>query len=226
MNKLCVMTLNESLRMLTPLQEIGVYVGMLAFLISCLNLWYNFLRKAKPKFVCSRWTAIGMQHSDGFPKAAFAVKISSINNGAKPLEVKDFLLTAKDKNKILFIYEPILLFDLRQWIEDGNKPDKFGWAQKGQIPLPFVVPPKETFDFEHHIFFLPADKATMIDPRVDGPVELRIFALTDRSSSYKLIGEQQFKHEDIKDIRMGSFSSILSDESTKVRAYFVKKLKW
>jgi len=217
---------DENRRKMTTLQKLGILVGVLAFILSLANFWFNFLRKAKPSFVCSRWTTIGVQHGDGFPRAAFAVKISITNNGVKPLTVKDFLLVARDKNSTLFYYDPILLFDVRQWIEEGNKADKVGRCQKGQVPLPFVVTPKTTFDFEHHVFFLPADKTTMIDPRVDGPVTLRLYALTDRSSKYKLASIQQFNHEDIKDLKMGSVSSVLSDESVRFRPEFIKNFKW
>jgi hypothetical protein len=203
-----------------------VILSILGLILSIINFWYNFLRKAKPSFVCSSWSAIGMQHKDGYPRIAFAIKISVTNNGVKPLIIKDFYLLTKDETGSIFHYEPIVLFDLRQWIEDGNRPDKVGRAQKGQIPLPFVVPPKKTFSFEHHLYFLPTDKTTMVDPRISGSIKLRLFAITDRFSSYKLIGEQKFLHDDIKNLTMGNFSSVLSDVSTKKRSEFIKRFKW
>src|SRR4030042_5108302 len=111
---------------LASLKEILIII---AFLLSLLNMWYTFFLKGSPIFSCTKWTAIQMIKNNS-PHAAFAVQISIYNKGRVPLQVYDFVLKAKTNDGQQVLYQAVLLWDLRQWIEDGNREDKVGRAQK------------------------------------------------------------------------------------------------
>ena len=54
----------------------SIIISMLALLISGLHIYFGFLRKGSPKFICSSFTALGMENKeDGSPRSAFATKI-------------------------------------------------------------------------------------------------------------------------------------------------------
>ena len=199
-------------------------IAALALLLSAVNFWYSFLRRARPVFVCSRWTAVGMQGADGRPRAAFAVQISVINRGRKPLELTDFVLVADTEQGKRVFYEPLFLWDLRQYIEDSGRQDRIGRAQKGQVPLPILVPPDEYYDFGYPALFLPIDVQTLIQPQTDAPLSLRLYALTNRSKGYQLIDTQVFEAESLANLGHGDISAARSSASVRKRSEFVHKV--
>lgn len=194
----------------------NLYVAALALFVSFFNLWYNFFAKGKPIFSCHKWTAIRME-KNGHPEAAFALQINVYNKGTKVLQLYDFVLVAETDDNQKATYEPIVLWDLIQWIEDGSRPDKVGRTQKGQVPLPTIVTPGQLYNFNYPILFLPIDKNTLINPQTANTVDLKLYARTDRSKKYILIGQQNFKKEEIKSIMTNSFSSVISSSSINAR---------
>jgi hypothetical protein len=200
------------------LSIISLTVAAIALFISGATFWFSYLRKAGPHFVCSRWTAIRMQHSSGKPLASFSVYVAVVNKGKIPLEVLDLVLEAEVGEGSPIFYEPILLWDLRQWIEDGSRSDKVGRTQKGQAPLPVVVAADEHFDFGYSILFLPVDKERLVEPLKHSTVELRLHALTDRKKKYVVVSGQTMNEEDIKPLLTKSFSSAISTVSRARRS--------
>ena len=204
---------------------ISLAVSITALLISGATFWFNHLRKAKPHFVCSRWTAIRMEHADGRPRAAFSVYVSVMNKGKVPLELQDLMLVAEVEKEHPIFYEPILLWDLRQWIEDGDRPDKVGRAQKGQAPLPVLVPPDTVCDFGYSLLFLPVDKDRLVSPLEHSNVRLKLYALTDREKRYRVVGEQVMVKQDLKPLLDKSFSAAISTASKAKRGLLGSSLK-
>jgi hypothetical protein len=164
-----------------------------------------------------------MEHVDKRPLAAFSVHISVVNDGKVPLEIRDILLAAKTPERLI-VYEPIILWDVRQWIEDGNRPDKVGRAQKGQVPLPIQLNAGQYFDFEYSILFLPLDKETMVEPLKNHAVDLTLYALTDRNEIYVTIAEQHLDADELKPLINQSFSSAVSTVSKAKRAALIETL--
>jgi hypothetical protein len=202
---------------------ISLIVSLLALTLSGVAFWFSYFRKGTPKFVCSRWTAVRMEHVSGKPLAAFSLHITVVNDGKVPLEIRDLLLIAKTPDRTI-IYEPILLWDLRQWIEDGNRPDKVGRAQKGQVPLPIQLNAGQYFDFQYSILFLPLDKETMVEPLKDSSVELVLYGLTDRNDEYVAIAEQRLNADELKPLINQSFSGAVSTVSKEKRPAFIETL--
>jgi hypothetical protein len=178
--------------------------------------------KGKPIFNCSKWTAIQML-KDGNPHSTFAVHLSIFNKGKVPLQIFDFLLKAKTNKGQILDFEPILLWDLRQWIEDGDRPDKVGRAQKGQVSLPLIITPGQLYDFGYHILFLPVDKLNLIKPISSDGVELTLYSKTDRAANYELIGKQSFTDKEMKEILQKSFVSVISTEAISERQKILEK---
>jgi len=165
-----------------------------------------------------------MQRSDGEPLAAFSVNVSILNEGTAPLEVIDLLLMADTGEETTF-YEPIVLWDLKEWIESGNAPDKVGRTQKGQVPLPVLIPADEFFDYGYPALFLPVDHEKIIEPRNTSEVRLELYALTDRSSEYEMVGKQIMDEEDLKPLLEKSFSGAVSTVSKSNRSELVDRLE-
>lgn len=166
-----------------------------------------------------------MQHSSGEPRAAFSVRVSVVNEGKRPLEIRDLLLAADTNDGQPIFYEPLFLWDWRQWIEDGDRPDKVGRAQKGQVPLPIQLKADEYYDFEYSILFLPLDKETMVEPLKHSAVKLRLYAFTDRQAGYIQIGEQVMEDGDIKALVDKAFSGVVSTVWKAKRARFIEGLQ-
>ncbi|HYV14331.1 MAG TPA: hypothetical protein VE980_25715 [Pyrinomonadaceae bacterium] len=164
-----------------------------------------------------------MEHVDRRPLAAFSVHVSVVNDGKLPLEIRDLLLTASTPERLI-IYEPILLWDVRQWIEDGNRSDKVGRSQKGQVPLPIQLNAGQYFDFQYSILFLPLDKETMVEPLKNYDIDLVLYSLTDRNIDYVSIAQQHFDAEELKPLINQSFSSAVSTISRVKRPAFIKTL--
>ena len=202
---------------------VSLILSLLALSLSGVAFWFGYFRKGTPKFVCSRWTAVRMEHVDRRPLAAFSLHITVVNEGKVPLEIRDLLLVAKTPERVI-VYEPILLWDLRQWIEDGNRPDKVGRAQKGQVPLPIQLNAGQYFDFQYSILFLPLDKETMVEPLKDSSVELVLYGLTDRNENYVAIAEQHLDADEIKPLVNQAFSSAVSTVSKAKRPAFIETL--
>lgn len=198
-------------------------IALLALVLAVINLWHTFFLKGKPIFACTKWTAVQMHLKDQ-PCAAFAVQISLYNKGKVPLQLFDFVLQATSDDNQTVVYEAILLWDLRQWIEDGNRPDRVGRAQKGQVPLPLVVSPGQLYDFNYPILFLPIDKSTLINPKTADSVSLSLYTRTDRSKGYKVIGTQKISSEELKAVIKNAFSSVISSESTSKRKSLLKEI--
>ena len=166
-----------------------------------------------------------MQHSSGRSLAAFSVYVSVLNKGKVPLEVLDLMLAAETTEESPIFYEPILFWDLRQWIEDGSHPDRVGRTQKGQVPLPILIPPDEVYDFGYSILFLPVDTERLIDPLKHSNVQLKLYALTDRGKRYVIAGKQVMGEQDLKPLLDKSFSAAISTVSKAKRGLLDSSLK-
>jgi len=195
---------------------ISASVAIIALIISGLSLWYGYLKKVDPVFCCSRWTALGIENS-GKDGSTFIVKVDINNPSNKPVIIKDIVLIATTKNKSKIIYEPIMLWDLTYYIESMGVPKKIVEFQKGQIPLPIVIPAKQSFGFKHEILFMPQDKKTSIINNTDAPFEIEIFALTDLWRNYKKVAYQNFDESNVENLKNGNFSGVLSTASTENR---------
>lgn len=205
-------------------QKVVLVISLVALGISFFTFWYNFLREGEPIFTSSRWTAIGISNS-GQEGSAFAVNISVNNDGNAPLELIDFMMVAETHNKKKIFYDPIILFDLTHYISSLGEDGRMGKTQRGQVPLPMIVPPNQQYTFEKEILFMPYDKTTSIINNIDAPFTLKLYALTNRTNSYKKIAEQYFRPEDIQNLVNGSFSGVLSSSSIRKRKEFINKLK-
>ena len=199
-------------------------LSVLAVLLSAASFWYTFFLKGTPIFACAKWTAVQMI-ANGQPKAAFALQVSIYNKGRVPLQVYDFVLRAKSDDGQQVLCEAIVLWDLRQWIEDGDRLDKVGRAQKGQVPLPLIISPGQLYDFNYPILFLPIDKTNLIDPRSANKVTLTLYARTDRADDYEFIASQEFPSAEIKEVLVKTFVSILSTESISKREELLQKIR-
>ena len=115
------------------------------------------------------------------------------------------------------LYEPILLWDLKEWIEAGHAPNKVGRTQKGQVPLPILIPAGKFFDFGYSALFLPVDKEKIVEPLVSNDVILELYALTDKSSEYKKVGEQIMEKNDLQSLIDKPFSGAISTISKSNR---------
>ncbi|WP_144295402.1 hypothetical protein [Rhodothermus marinus] len=166
-----------------------------------------------------------MDHADGRPRAAFCVHVSVMNKGKVPLELQDLMLAAEVGEEYPIFYEPILLWDLQQWMEDGDRPDKVGRTQKGQVPLPVLVPPDTICDFGYLILFLPVDKDRLVSPLEHSNVRLKLYALTDRERKYRVVGEQVMVEQDLKPLLDKSFSAVISTASKAKRGLLDSSLK-
>jgi hypothetical protein len=164
-----------------------------------------------------------MQRSNGEPLAAFSINVSILNEGTAPLEVIDLLLVAKTQDGAIF-YEPIVLWDLQEWIAAGNAPDKVGRTQKGQVPLPVLISADDFFDFGCSALFLPVDETTTVEPRNHDEATLELYALTDRNSEYQKIDEHVMDKDDLKAVINKAFSGAISTRSRSERDRIVNKL--
>ncbi len=193
---------------------IPILLSSIAIIVTIINFWYSFYRKRPLRFVCSSYTGLGMEiQPKNLIGSSFAIKLDIINEGSVPQVLSDLIIKANyEGEKETFNYEPIVLWDFIEQIRsDGQK--VVGNSQNGQVDLPKLINPKSYFSFEHHILFLPLDKKTIIKTNTNKNIYVRVFALTQGNKNYKLIGSQQFKSEDLKKIKNGSFSSVISDES-------------
>lgn len=206
------------------LEELSIIIAVFAIVISVIAFWYNSLRKGNPIFYCSRWTAIGLS-VNGEEGAAFSINIGLNNNGNSPIEIIDFILVAETHHNKKIFYDPIILFDLTYYISSIGQDRRIENAQKGQIPLPIIIPPNQQYTFEEEILFMPYDKKTAVLNKKDPPFTLKLYALTDRYSDYKKIAEQNFEPNDIEKLVNGSFSGVLSTYSIKNRERFINRIK-
>lgn len=191
---------------------IPIIVSIFALIISGLNFWFGFIRKIDPTFCCSRWTAFGITNSvqEG---ATFIVKIDINNASNHPVTIMDFIIIATTSKKDKILYEPILLWDLTYYIESMNVPKKIIEFQKGQIPLPVIIPAKQMYSFDYEILFKPKDPSVVIINNQDAPFNLQLLALTDRWKNYKVVVNQEFHESDIVNLTQGNFSGVLSTVS-------------
>lgn len=203
------------------MSDLSLTLSTIAILLSALTVWRSFFWRGAAEFVCSSWTAIRMTGNDDRARAAFCVTLSIGNPGNRPLTVFDLLLKAEIPDRGTIFYEPILYWDIRQWIEDGARKDKVGRTQKGQVPLPVQLPPQGHFDYGYPILFLPLDKSTLVEPGVHKSVTLRLFAFTSRGRTYAEIGTQHISAEDLNPLTSMSFSGLVSSESRKRRHLLV-----
>lgn len=202
----------------------GAIIAAAAFILSLFSLWYTTFRRGRPTFACSKWTAIGLS-ADGVTGAAFTIQVSVINNGNRPLVLKDLMLVAKTSENKEIYYDPILLFDLRQYIADMGKDDRIARAQRGQVTLPIIIPPNQHFDFPYEILFMPYDKKTAVATQKDAPFTLKLYGRTNRSKHYQLVAFQEFQPDDVRQLRNGTFAGVLSTASIEKREAFIHSKK-
>lgn len=203
-------------------EELALIISICAIFITIISFWYNSLRVGAPIFTCSRWTAIGLDNS-GQQGSSFVIKIGVINYGNRPLIIKDFLLIAETHNKKEIVYDPIILFDLTYYIASIGKQNRIADSQKGQIPLPIIIPPNKSYNFEYEMLFMPFDKKTTIINNQDAPFILKLYARL-KNKSYNLIAEQNITKEDIVTLTNGSFRGVLSTSSIEHRQKFLDEI--
>lgn len=201
----------------------GVTAAFLALILSLINFWFAFLFKGKPVYACSMWTAVKLNQNNS-PRAAFALNISIYNKGNASLKLFDLFIQVTDDSGNYYYYEPIVLWDLKQWIEDGNRPDRVGRTQKGQVPLPTVIVPDEDYNFGYPVLFLPEDLKKVIDPNSTDEIELKLYSRTNRKKDYELVGTQKFNQEKLQSLNQHAFVSIKSNESISKREELKKEI--
>lgn len=173
-------------------------------------------------FSCSKWTAVGMD-AGGQPAASFAIKIDIYNTGARPIVLQDLILEAETHDGSRIYYEPIVLFDMKNYFSTIGQERRIATAQQGMVPLPVTISPKEHFDFNHEILFLPLDHTSIAKVPQDAPLDLRVFARSNRSKTYAEVGYQRVNVTDISQLSNGSFSGLLSTSSLLKRPDFISK---
>ena len=201
----------------------GVFIAGIALLVSAFNVWYTRLREGHPTFVCSRWTAVGMGHSDGDVRASFVSQVGVINNGNKAVEVKDLFLVAETDSGEKVLYDPIFLFNLSGYGQSFGAEDGIGNYQEGQVPLPVLVPANSQFEYEYPLLFLPYNER-VVKPHSEAPFTLRLYAFTDRADEYELIARQDIGEEAVESLQNGSFSGVRSTESIANRDDFADRI--
>lgn len=194
----------------------GATAAFLALFLSLINFWFTFLFKGKPIYACSMWTVVQLIQN-GSPRAAVALNLSVYNKGNSSLKLFDLLIQVVDDSGNYYYYEPIVLWDLKQWIEDGNRPDRVGRTQKGQVPLPTVIVPDQDYNFGYPILFLPEDTTNVVDPNNTTEINVKLFARTDRDKKYQHVAEQKFNQTDLQGLNKQAFVSIKSSESISKR---------
>lgn len=192
----------------------------LAFVLSCLAFWFARFRKGELSFACSRWTALGL-NNNGKDGAAFVVNIEVYNTGSEPQTIYDFLLEAVTTNGIKIYYDPIFLFNLNNYIKAMGQPNQIGQANNGAVPLPIIIPNGLTFRFPCELLFMPQDKETTIILPTDAPFKLNLYARIGKNN-YKKVSEQDISASDIKNLKNGSFSGVLSSKSIEKRESFIE----
>lgn len=197
-------------------------ISLFALFISGFSFWYVFLKHSDPIFCVSKWTAFGIS-SNGKDGSTFIVRIDINNPSSRPVTIEDFVLVVKTKTNKKILYEPIMLWDLTYYIESIGVPKKITEFQKGQIPLPFNIPTKEAFKFDYEILFMPKDIKVSVKNDEDAPLEIEVLALTDKWKDYKLVSNQRFTIDEIKNLTNGSFSGVLSTSSIENRKKLEKK---
>lgn len=206
------------------LEFASIFISIAAFGLSIFAYWSSSIRKRSPQFVCSRWTAVRLDTPENTPLAAFMIQVSVINRDGTPLEIRDLLLVARNRTQNTCYYEPLLLWDLRQWIEDGDRPDKVGRAQKGQVPLPLLVPAHESYDFDFPLLFLPVAENKVINAISNDDTDLSLYCLTDRSRKYVRIASQIFTSQELRNLEKGGFSAVRTSAATKMRGILMQSL--
>ena len=185
----------------------AIFAGF-AILISLFTLWYSVFRRGQLSFACSRLTAIGMA-SSGRTASAFAIKVDVINSGSRPIVLRDLLLEANTNTGKRIFYDPILLFDLTNYVASVGQQNRIATSQKGQAPLPISIPAGQHFEFGYEILFMPHDKKTAVETPDDAPMTLDLYALTSRKRKYRHIVTQEISSDDVKSLVNGSFSGVL-----------------
>ena len=206
---------------MTRVEIITTLIASLAFVFSFYTFWYTRIRRVKPVFACSRWNAIGLT-AQNQPGAAFALSIGVANYSNHPLIITDYLLEADTSRKKIY-YDPILLFDLNHYIIAflTNQNAIIAHSQKGQAPIPIIIPAIQQYSFDYELLFMPQDKMTSINTQKDTPFTLRLFVLTDRAATYEEIAAQEIGQQDVANLMNGGFSSVTSTVSIQRRSQFM-----
>lgn len=201
---------------------IPIIISSIAIVLTVVNFWYSFYRKRALKFVCSSFTGVGMRiKTDNTIGTSFAIKLDVINEGAVPQVLNDLIIKANyEGEKEMYYYQPVVLWSFTEHIRAIDC-KMVGNSQQGQISLPKLINPKSYFSFEHHILFLPLDEGKLIMARSEKNIYLEVHAQMEGSENYKLIGGQQFKSVDFRELANGSFSSVVSDKSKIHRKRFI-----
>ena len=135
--------------------------------------------------------------------------------------LNDLIIKANyEGEKEMYYYQPVVLWSFTEHIRAIDC-KMVGNSQQGQISLPKLINPKSYFSFEHHILFLPLDEGKLIMARSEKNIYLEVHAQMEGSENYKLIGGQQFKSVDFRELANGSFSSVVSDKSKIHRKRFI-----
>lgn len=199
----------------------AIFAGI-AVLISLYTLWYSKFRKGKLLFACSRWSNIGLSNNNK-TGAAFAVNIDIHNTGPKAYTLYDLLIQVETSQNKKIYYDPIFLFDMTTYVQSVGKQNQIGLSNNGGVPLPIIIPDHSVFKFPFEILFMPQDKATTVILPEDAPFTIKLFAKTSRQKNYSEVAYQEIAKDDIKDLKNGNFSGVLSTSSIKDRSNFINK---
>jgi hypothetical protein len=202
------------------LQDIGIIasiiIGGLGLTISIINLWYNFLWTPKPQFSCSNWLAV-QETRNGQPYVSFAIQVTIINRGSKPVEIRDIRLVVHVPQLHTLFFKPVQLIDYADYKRTGSV------GVTIPLRLPVVIPAKAEFDFGYPIEFLPFNDDSAGLKHTEGDVTLHLYAETDRYGRVK-IATQSFGAEEMLKMWTAIYLPITASAIAKSRQEFLNNL--
>ncbi|MEK6512982.1 hypothetical protein [Myroides odoratimimus] len=182
-------------------------ISILALSASIISLWYNFFKKTKPIFNVYNWTAMGKVWDLEIDNKGLAllINLKIINNGIKPIILKDLVMVVTTANKEKNIYIPTFLWDMKTYIQQTGTPVSIIDTQKGLVPLPMVVPSKGIFDYPYEIMFTPRTISIPLNTITDAPFEISLFVLSSHSDNYIEVAKHVFEESEITPIIKGNY---------------------
>jgi hypothetical protein len=202
------------------LQDIGIIssipIALAGLGISLFNLWHTFFWTPKPQFVCTDWLAVH-ETKNGMPFVSFAVHVTVINHGGKPIEVKDILLVAHFPQYGAWQFNPTELIDYAEYLRSRR------YSITLPLPLPIVIPERGSFDYGYPIKLMPLQKEDVgVKPSI-GEANTYLYALIDRFGWLK-VGEQSFSADDMAQMNTAAFLLVTPTAIVKSREEFHKNL--
>lgn len=205
-------------------EVITAIVAVIALGISIYNIWYTQFRDEPLRFVINKWTLLGIEvkaETANFISAAFLINVNIINQSNKSKIVRDIVLKVKDNKKEVFIYNPVTLFDFQYYSSNLGSANMLK-AQKGIVPLPIEILPKDNYMFDDYLLMLPFNNKTSFSLQ-DQPLKIGVF-VSEKDDEYYKIAEQFIDNEELKKLNNGSFNAIESSSVVDSRIKFKNRL--